>query len=84
MKGAARLLLALALGASIVLALVYREHLDAAALTDWVAAAGGAGPLVFMAVYALATMLFLPGSLLTLAGGTLFGMVPGSKLSRAA
>jgi hypothetical protein len=46
-KGAARLLLALALGAGIALALVYREHLDAAALTDWVAAAGAAGPLAW-------------------------------------
>ena len=78
MKGAARLLLALALAAGIALALVYREHLDAAALTDWVAAAGAAGPLVFMAVYALATVLFLPGSLLTLAGGALFGPVWGT------
>ena len=78
MKGVARLLLALALAAGIALALVYREHLDAAALTDWVAAAGLAGPLVFMAVYALATVLFLPGSLLTLAGGALFGPVWGT------
>ncbi len=78
MKGVARLLLALALAAGIALALVYREHLDAAALTDWVAAAGAAGPLVFMAVYALATVLFLPGSLLTLAGGALFGPVWGT------
>jgi uncharacterized membrane protein YdjX (TVP38/TMEM64 family)/rhodanese-related sulfurtransferase len=77
-KGAVRLLLVLALAAGIALALVYREHLDAAALTGWVAAAGAAGPLVFMAVYALATVLFLPGSLLTLAGGALFGPVWGT------
>ena len=73
MKSVPRLLLALALAAGIALALVYRDHLDAAALTDWVAAAGLAGPLVFMAVYALATVLFLPGSLLTLAGGAAIG-----------
>ncbi len=73
-KGLTRLLLALALAAGIALALVYREHLDAAASTDWVAA----GPLVFMAVYTLATLLFLPGSLLTLAGGALFGPVWGT------
>ena len=78
MKGAARLLLALTLTAGIALALVYREHLDATALTAWVAAAGAAGPLVFMAVYAAATVLFLPGSLLTLAGGALFGPVWGT------
>jgi uncharacterized membrane protein YdjX (TVP38/TMEM64 family) len=73
-----RLLLALVLAAGIVLALVYREHLDAAALTAWVASAGAAGPLVFMAVYAVATVLFLPGSLLTLVGGALFGPVSGT------
>jgi uncharacterized membrane protein YdjX (TVP38/TMEM64 family) len=28
-----------------------------------------AGPLLFMAIYALATVLFLPGSIITLAGG---------------
>ncbi len=78
MKGAARLLLALALAAGIALALAYRGRLDVAALTGWVASAGAAGPLVFMVIYALATVLFLPGSLLTLAGGALFGPVWGT------
>ncbi len=78
MKALPRLLLALALTAGIVLAVAYREHLDAAALTAWVASAGAAGPLVFMAIYALATILFLPGSLLTLAGGALFGPAWGT------
>ena len=78
MKTLSRLLLALALAAGVILALIYREHLDAAALTDWVASAGAAGPLVFMAVYALATVLFLPGSVLTLVGGALFGPVWGT------
>jgi uncharacterized membrane protein YdjX (TVP38/TMEM64 family) len=77
-KALSRILLALALAAGIALALTYREHLDATALTAWVASAGAAGPLVFMAVYALATVLFLPGSLLTLAGGALFGPVWGT------
>jgi uncharacterized membrane protein YdjX (TVP38/TMEM64 family)/rhodanese-related sulfurtransferase len=77
-KTLARLLLALALAAGVILALIYREHLDAAALTDWVASAGTLGPLLFMAVYAIATVLFLPGSVLTLVGGALFGPVWGT------
>jgi uncharacterized membrane protein YdjX (TVP38/TMEM64 family)/rhodanese-related sulfurtransferase len=77
-KALSCILLALALAAGIALALNYREHLDAAALTAWVASAGAAGPLVFMAVYVLATVLFLPGSLLTLVGGALFGPVWGA------
>ena len=56
------LALALALAAGIALALLYREHLDTAAVTAWIAAAGLAGPLVFMAIYAVATVFFLPGS----------------------
>ena len=78
MKTLARLLLALVLAAGAILALIYREHLGAAALTDWVASAGTLGPLVFMAVYAIATVLFLPGSVLTLVGGALFGPVWGT------
>jgi uncharacterized membrane protein YdjX (TVP38/TMEM64 family)/rhodanese-related sulfurtransferase len=77
-KHLSRLLLALTLAAGVMLALSYREHLDAAALTDWVDSAGAAGPLVFMGVYAIATVLFLPGSILTLVGGALFGPVWGT------
>ncbi|MFZ1575093.1 MAG: VTT domain-containing protein [Chromatiaceae bacterium] len=78
MKQAPRLLLALALAAGIALALRYRAHLDTAALSAWVATAGLAGPLVFMGIYAVATVFFLPGSLLTLTGGALFGPLWGT------
>lgn len=74
----ARWILLTALLAGIVLALFYREHLDASALEQWVRDAGAAGPLLFMVTYALATVLFLPGSVLTLAGGALFGPVLGT------
>jgi uncharacterized membrane protein YdjX (TVP38/TMEM64 family) len=68
-----RLLALLALGGAIAVALLYREQLDPAAVQAWVASAGPAGPLTFILVYALAAVLFLPGSVLTLAGGALFG-----------
>jgi uncharacterized membrane protein YdjX (TVP38/TMEM64 family)/rhodanese-related sulfurtransferase len=77
-KGAPRILLALGLAAGIALALTYRGEIDARALGAWVDSAGAAGPLLFMGVYALATVLFLPGSLLTLAGGALFGPFLGT------
>ena len=73
-----RWLLLVVIGAGIVLAVVYRDRFDAQALTLWVDQAGNAGPLLFMAVYAVATVLFLPGSVLTLAGGALFGPVLGT------
>ncbi|MBU0498815.1 MAG: VTT domain-containing protein [Gammaproteobacteria bacterium] len=66
------------LAGAIVLALIYRDRLDAAELERLVAGAGVAGPLLFMLIYALATVLFLPGSVLTLAGGALFGPVLGT------
>jgi len=77
-KALSRLLLALVLAVGIALAVIYREHLDAAALTAWVDSAGTAGPLVFMGIYAVATVLFLPGSILTLVGGALFGPIWGT------
>jgi len=74
LRGLLGLTLLIAIGAAIVL----RDHFDIAAMQAWVEGAGAAGPLVFMALYALATVLFLPGSVLTLAGGALFGPVWGT------
>jgi len=56
----------------------YRDHIDVAVVQQWVENAGMAGPLLFILLYALATVLFLPGSLLTLAGGAMFGPVWGT------
>lgn len=64
--------------AAVGVALAMREHFDGAALQVWVESAGMAGPLLFMAIYALATVLFLPGSIITLAGGALFGPLWGT------
>ncbi len=67
--------------AAIALAVFYRGAFDAAALEAWIRHAGPAGPLLFMAIYAVAAVLFLPGSVLTLAGGVLFGPVLGAFYS---
>ena len=75
---ALRILLVLVLLAGITLAWLYRDRLDAAALEQWVQSAGLAAPLLFMLVYAIAAVFFLPGSVLTLAGGALFGPVLGT------
>ena len=73
-----RIFLFLVLMVSIALAIVYRDRFDAAALQAWINDAGVLAPLVFMLIYALATVLFLPGSVMTLAGGALFGPVLGA------
>lgn len=80
-KQLTRIALLLVLVAGITLAIVYRDAFDAAALEAWVDNAGAAGPVAFVLIYALATVLFLPGSVLTLAGGALFGPVLGTVLN---
>ena len=73
-----RILLFIGLAVGITLAIVYRSHFDTAALEAWIKGAGVMAPIVFMLIYALVTMLFLPGSVITLAGGALFGPVLGT------
>jgi len=80
-RNAVRWLLGLALVSVIGLAVAWRDRFDVAALQTWVESAGSAAPLVFIALYAAATVLFLPGSVITLAGGVLFGPVWGTLWS---
>ena len=70
--------LLLVLGVAIVWAVLHRNQFDVAVLQRWVHDAGVWAPLLFMAVYAVATVLFLPGSMVTLAGGALFGPAWGT------
>ncbi len=76
--GAARLTVAALLALGIGLTVYYRDRLDVAAVVEWTHQAGPAAPLLFIAVYALATVLFLPGAALTVTGGALFGPVLGT------
>jgi len=45
---------------------------------DWVGQLGPLGPMIFIALYVMATVLFVPGSVLTLGAGAVFGVVWGS------
>ncbi len=45
---------------------------------DWVGQFGAWGPVIFIGLYIVATVLFVPGSALTLGAGALFGVVWGS------
>lgn len=80
-RNAVRWVLGLALLTVISMAVAWRDRFDVAALQTWVESAGSAAPLVFIALYAAATVLFLPGSVITLAGGVLFGPVWGTLWS---
>lgn len=76
-----RWLVLIAVVASIAWALSNRDHFDAAALEAQVAALGVWAPAAFVAIYIVGTPLFLPGAVLTLAGGALFGPVWGTLYS---
>ncbi len=45
---------------------------------DWIANLGLSGPIVFLVLYVLACVCFVPGSVLTLGAGALFGVVKGT------
>jgi uncharacterized membrane protein YdjX (TVP38/TMEM64 family) len=66
------------LAAAAAIAFALRDRLQLAHLEAIVASAGVLGPLLYIALYALATPLFVPGTLFGLAGGALFGPVWGT------
>ncbi len=45
---------------------------------DWVGQLGPWGPILFIGIYVVATLLFIPGSVLTLGAGAVFGVLWGS------
>jgi uncharacterized membrane protein YdjX (TVP38/TMEM64 family) len=52
-------------------------------LLEWVRGQGATGAIVFVAVYALATVAMVPGSLMTLAAGAVYGVANGTALVMA-
>lgn len=72
-----------ALALAIAVAVSQRDRLDIEALQAWLQAAGPVAPLAFVGLYAIAVVLLLPGSVLTLAGGALFGPVLGTACNLA-
>ena len=68
-----------AAGVAVVLAVKYLHVQDLLkAALDWVGKLGPWGPVIFIGLYVAATVLFVPGSVLTLGAGALFGVVFGS------
>ena len=66
-------------GVALVLALKYfhvQEVLKSA--LDWIGKLGPWGPVIFAGLYVVATVLFVPGSVLTLGAGAVFGVALGS------
>src|SRR5258708_649687 len=57
--------------------LLHFQDLLKAAL-DWIGNLGAWGPVIFIGIYIVAAVLFIPGSVLTLGAGAVFGVVLGS------
>lgn len=73
--------LLIAILAGVTVAASSGSALNAAAVERLVASAGATAPLLFVLGYAVATVFFMPGSVLTLAAGALFGPVAGAFYS---
>lgn len=72
-------LLYLAVAVALIAAARYVELQDLLKQTlDWVGGLGPWGAVFFIAIYVVATVLFVPGSVLTLGAGAVFGVVWGS------
>src|SRR5215471_10380870 len=69
---------------AIVAVLIAARYLDAAArlrtALDAIAGLGPWGPVIFVLLYIAATVLFLPGSVLTLGAGVVFGLARGAVI----
>lgn len=75
---AIRLVLLLLLASVAVWVYLHRDTIDAQAIGEAVHRAGPWAPVAFMMLYALATVALLPGTVMTLAGGALFGPAAGT------
>ncbi len=73
-----KILLLLLVVTGVSLVVFYREQIEISAVQNWIEESGAAAPLLFMLVYILGTVFFLPGAVLTLLGGALFGPVAGT------
>lgn len=76
-----RLVLLTLLGGGIALTLTSGTTRSTAAIVQRLHDTGPWAPAIFVALYAMATLLFVPGSLLSLAGGALFGPVWGVAIN---
>lgn len=78
---AIRYVLGAAVLAGFVAAFAHRDALGTRGVIEWLAHAGAWAAVAFIALYAAATVMFLPGSVLTLAAGVIFGPVEGALYS---
>ncbi|KJR40134.1 membrane protein containing SNARE associated Golgi protein [Candidatus Magnetoovum chiemensis] len=62
----------------VIIVFTYGDQLEVNKLRLWVESAGVFAPFMFMGVYIVSVVLFLPALILTIAGGVLFGPIWGA------
>ncbi|MEO7414944.1 MAG: TVP38/TMEM64 family protein [Opitutaceae bacterium] len=80
MKGARWVGLILVVGAIVAGFFLFDVRALLRELLAWIEGLGGWGPVLFVLIYIVATVLFVPGSALTLGAGAVFGVGLGSVL----
>ncbi|MCJ8312880.1 MAG: TVP38/TMEM64 family protein [Saccharospirillaceae bacterium] len=79
MKSNITKILILLLLISIVVSLfIFRDQINFEAIQTWLKSLGYWAPVIFIMIYIISTVFFIPGSLLTLASGVLFGPIFGT------
>lgn len=73
-----RVIVAAALLVAVACVVRYRTVIDPSSLERVLGRFGRLAPVLFVLIYALGTVLFVPGSVLTIAGGAMFGPVWGT------
>ena len=76
-----RVLLMAVVAGAVLWATLHRDQFEAASLDSWLADLGLWAPVVHVVLFAIGTVVFLPGSLFAFAGGALFGPVWGAILN---
>jgi uncharacterized membrane protein YdjX (TVP38/TMEM64 family) len=76
-----RLALALLLMTAAAWVTIHRDQIDVATLDSWLGSLGLWAPVGYIALYAIATVILVPGVVFSLAGGALFGPFWGSILN---
>lgn len=56
----------------------YKDKITLTSIQDWLDSYGIWLPIIFIALYALATILLMSGAVLTMAGGVMFGVIWGT------
>lgn len=72
-----QLLMGFILLSAIAAGFYYRDSFDVNLIEQWLEQAGWWAPIIFILIYVVATVFFLPGSVFTLAGGVIFGPILG-------